>query len=377
MMDETSTAHQGELYIQNMELMDRLEYSFNEFDPKLFDKDVSEISEEYMESRLDNGDYLMVVIAGVIGGAFSSSEDITDFLADFHDSAASGRSFLNKQLKHVGDLMDKVEGEGIVRNAAGDKPPVPFHRFFWGHDPLSFEFGGDYPYISPSDDNPFSLLKKQYGTIRGPYKTAKHLIADTFSRQGLPLPGHSYFDYQYFNDNAQKMKTANRLIGWTREIAKGSAINPGEAINHLFTLRAQDIASQGLTWAICFSYIKYRGITDEIKKSQLKLMAYAISFYTNFFVGMYKTGGVPYINWPTLSLLIKESFSFYMINKKEIRDLEKNIDIIVSERILLEARVKDDGEGIILDATDVDIIRRDREAEKNFKRMSILFEEEV
>lgn len=284
---------------------------------------------EESESSLDIMDVSMIIMAGFIGGAFSSSGKLEETMHKIHENSSTRnpKNFLGELLHHAGDEIDKG-GNFITRN--GDKPEFGFHRLFFGHDPLSIK-----------GDNPLILMIKQHGFLSGMLQLCRHLIADTFSKQGLPLPGHSFLDYKKLNG-----RTGNYLIELTKSLSKGSDANNLEAFNHLFSIRMQDILAQGLTWGIITSYIKFRNIEDKIRISQLKFSAYSISFFTNAISGMMKTGGLPYINWTTLGMMIKESISFFKLNYQEISELEVKTKEIISRNIELEEMVFETGKNI-------------------------------
>lgn len=89
-------------------------------------------------------------------------------------------------LFHQGDALDVFNsGEGFVaRN--GEKAYVMFHRLLFGHDVLVTGKG-------LMSFNLFSLMFEQQG-LAGVLQVARHLIATTMSKQGLPVPGSSYLD---------------------------------------------------------------------------------------------------------------------------------------------------------------------------------------
>lgn len=292
--------------------------------------DVKNIEIGKSESSLEIEDIIICIIAGFVGGAFSSSEKLENTLRNIHDNSSKtkkSKNFIEKLLSHSGDEIDKG-GSFITRN--GDDPEFGFHRLFFGHDPLSIK-----------GDNPIILMLKQYGILSGTLQLFRHLIADTFSKQGLPLPAHSLLDYTKMNGN-----TGNYLVDLTKTLSKGADIGNLEAFNHLFSIRMQDILSQGLTWGIITSYIKVRGVEDKIKISQLKFSTYSISFFVNAVSGMTRTGGLPYMNWATFSMMFKEGITFFKLNNQEIKQLEIKTDNIVNKNIELEEKVFKTGQNI-------------------------------
>lgn len=313
----------------------------------------------YSESTLDTYDLAVVFIAGIIGGVFSSSRQVENLFQNIHDgsSVKNPKGILEKILHHAGDEIDKG-GSFITRN--GDRPAFGFHRLFFGHDILSL-----------NDDNPLLLMIGQYGFLKGPIQLMRHLIADTFSKQGLPMPGHSFLDY--IKDNGQ---TSNYLVELTKKLSEGTNVNSVEAFNHLFSIRMSDAISQGLTWAIISAYIKYRGIEDKIKVSQMKLSAYSISFFTNAIAGMKRTGGLPYINWITFGMMAKEFYTFIKANYNEIKILEEKTACIVQNNIELEKRVLATGSNIKTYNNSEEFITDIEKTSHSFDSMTNFFEEE-
>lgn len=311
----------------NLNYSDSIDARINDLDKMLQSTkadimNVDNLLPEASASSMDATDIMMIFLAGFIGGAFSSSQKIEDIFHQIHDgaSAKNPKGFLEKLLHHAGDEIDKG-GQYITRR--GDSPEFGLHRLFFGHDLLSVH-----------SDNPLLVMAKQHGVLKGVLQLFRHLIADTFSKQGLPLPGHSFLDFTKANG-----KTGNYLVELTKNLSSGTDVRHLEAFNHLFTIRMQDVVSQGLAWAIITTYIMLRGIEDKIRISQLKFCTYIISFFTNAVSGMIKTGGLPYINWVTLGLIIKEGINFFKLNYQEIRQLEAKTSEIVNKNIELEKSV--------------------------------------
>ncbi|WP_316569272.1 hypothetical protein [Neobacillus sp. YIM B06451] len=331
-------------------------------------EDIKKMPKKLLDTKLQITDILFVLMAGVTGGIFSSSDKLDKFLDKIHESSSKKDSFAGKLFHHVGDYIDRPNGDKFLTRG-GTNPEVPFHRVLFGHDVFSIR-----------SDNPFLVTADQYGLLKGVTQAVRHLIADTFSKQGLPLPGHSFFDFTKDNGG-----TGNYLIELTKKITKdaklanpgGEVIKHGEAFNHLFTLRMQDLASHGITWGLCQSYFKACNIKDKIRKSQIKILAYFISFVTNFFVGMKKTGGIPYINWPTLVLLVKEIASFYHLNWMEIRELEQITVKLVSENKQIEAMVYETGSSLVSYESGIDYILEIEKQAKIYANLVDFFEEDL
>ncbi len=119
---------------------------------------------------------------------------------------------ISEYLKHEGSPMDAMRGRK--------------HRFKHGHDIF----------------NPLEVwddLVKQYG---GNYGAAlhwvRHMVCDSLSKEGLPLPGHSLFSGR-LRDFLVKNFRADELASY-------------------FSVRTRDLLGAGLVTAILFAYHRYR-----------------------------------------------------------------------------------------------------------------------
>lgn len=283
------------------------------------------------ESDLDLTDLVFAMTFGVLGGVFSSNESIKAALVQVHDNPSKSR--LGNFLKHNGDHIDLVPTDAGHKflNRAGESTGIGFHRVLRGHDVFSLR-----------SDNPFVVLGKQSGVINGIIKVFKHLLADTFSKQGLPIPFHSFFDFR-------KGETlSNWLIEMTQQTRKavGSKVNDRELFGHLFAIRMQDILATGLTWGLCVAYVKARQIDDEVRSTQFRVVAYASNVFTHAAIGVVRTGGVPYISWPSLLMLLKELFMLFKANYAQIRKLERKTEAIIRRNRDLELQVFKTGKAL-------------------------------
>jgi len=205
---------------------------------------------EKSESTLDGWDYCFAIAIGLAGAFISTNEAFGKYLDEIH-KAASGTSgsydffqtAVGKLFNHQGDYIDIIERP--FKNRNGGNADCLFHRLLWGHDILDF-----------GEDNPFKLMYKQKGTI-GLLQAVRHLIADTCSKQGLPMPGSSFFDFEY-EDNG-KIKTSNYLIKVSKQLSEEAfgLKNKGQEIySHLFTIRSQDVSGGAVVKILSFIYLK-------------------------------------------------------------------------------------------------------------------------
>ena len=252
-------------------------------------------------STLDKLDYCYVFLFGMMGAILSTNKKLKKYLAEIHDVSNDQKGeydqfqiLMGKLLHHSGDLMDK-------RQTRSDFTKHFLHRLYWGHDILSI-----------SEDNPFYLMIKQKGILGGIFQTLRHLIADTMSKEGLPVPGSSWLDYEKENG-----RVSNYLINIIKDIPKGEGIKYTDIYSSLFTIKALDVAGGTFARLLAENYIRIRKIEDKLRKSQIVFMVYAINFYTEAVIGASRQKGVPYINIPVGSMMITSFLKFCYLNIKE------------------------------------------------------------
>lgn len=285
-------------------------------DEYLFDLEKENVSPSAIElidktpSDLEPLDMAWCLLTAVASTFISTNEDFAKWLEGIHDAASDKsdsfdavQKILDQTLHHKGDWMDNFKARD-AQNAYG-----LFHRLLGGHD--IFATGE-----SLTPHNPFMMMIKQEGSVAGGVLQAtKHLIADTFSSQGLPLPFSSYLDYA--KDNGRPW---NRIIDIVQELSISTTGNKDQAeaiYSHMFTLRAQDYIGGGAALVLTTAYLKARQIEDEIRAVQIRLVSYALSFFAQAAVGAAKQNGVPYINHVVGAAMAKNLVQlFYFSNKR-------------------------------------------------------------
>ena len=169
-------------------------------------------------------DVPVMLAAGAAGAGLSY------FLADkfeaMHDEKWAKTPATNGG--HSGEIVDRVPGSS---------GPGQFgHRWKYGHDILNpFEINVDEYFQGPGSNIP-SLPAS--GLPRGAkilYYWIRHLIQDTFSREGLPLPGSSY------------------IRDWLEPLIKSP--KGRQILQTLGTIKARDLAGAGLTNILMGAYI--------------------------------------------------------------------------------------------------------------------------
>ena len=280
---------------------------------------------EHSESTLDVADYCFTFLFGLLGALVSTNEKLEAYLADIHKVASEAdgeydkfQLLMGKLLHHKGDSIDTMQRRD------GSSTYVMFHRLLWGHDPFS---GGA--------DNPFRLMIAQEGSkVRGILQALRHLIADTMSKQGLPLPGSSVLDYV-----TEDGKTTNYIIDLANNLSIEAFDNKAmsqEIYSHLFTIRTQDIAGGVLAKLLTEVYFKARKIDNKLRKSQILFMVYAINFFAEAVIGAVKQKGVPYINIPVATSMMVSFAKFCYYDAKETHQLAKETEslTLISEEII-------------------------------------------
>ena len=104
-----------------------------------------------------------------------------------------------------------------------------------------------------------------------------------------------------------------------------------EYYRHMFTIRVQDVGAQGLVYASSKAYFHFRGVKDKIRQIQYKIISYTTNLIAHALIGSARQGGVPYISWPALTMVIKEVASLYITSNRETKRLERITNNIILE----------------------------------------------
>jgi hypothetical protein len=286
----------------------------------------------------------------------STNDEFREYCDSVHQDASKNKSatFLGSRFSHKGDNIDLSPGiDGVKKfiDRHGDQCGPSFHRVMFGHDPFSLH-----------GDNPFVILTEQHGFAKGTLKTVRHLLGDTFSKQGLPIPFHSYFDVGSDSD------LGNLFAAWSIEASKGTSLSHNEAFGQLFSLRAQDITGTIATAFFAKAYFKLFGIEDPIRQCQFKLIAYSTTFVSAS-IRFYMKTGVPGINWPCILLLLKELWMFFRLNYRDIKNLEQRTGLLVERNKDLEIKVYEGGLALPSLSTAEDYFCELRRGEANLRRL--------
>lgn len=318
----------------------------------LFDLKRQEVSEEAIElseklpSDMDGLDLAWCLLTASVSTFITTSEGFSKWLDGVHDAASGNTSkadglqkLLGKMLHHEDDWMDKM-----ISRSEEDTTWRTFHRLLWGHDPLARGEGlGGLPF------NPIRLMMEQEKQERsghallGAMQCMRHLVADTFSKQGLPLPGSSWLDNR--NPDTKDWNSLINIVQKLSEATTGSKniANVQEIYSHLFTLKAQDFIGGGAAFVLTTAYIKAQEIEDKVRETQIRLVAYSTSFFAQAIVGATRQNGVPYINYPVAVAMAKELAGLLIESnrrtsklEKETRRLHESVETVIDEHEALK-----------------------------------------
>lgn len=293
--------------------------------------DLASPPEGRLESDMDEGDVGFCIVAGLLCVVVSTNEAAAKWLEGVH-GAASGdggkfdsiQRLLGKALNHEGDAIDLFGSASNFVTRGGENAYPLFHRLLFGHDVLS---GGGEGFVN---DNPFVLMVEQKGQVLpGVTQAIRHLLADTMSKQGLPLPGSSYLDTTRENG-----RPWNMIIDWSQDLAVrayGDKRRAEEIYERVFTVRFQDAAGSGLIEALNAAYRGVRGVSDEMRCAQIRLLSIAIAFFGEAAIGAYRQNGIPYVNNPMLPQLAHAYFSLIVKSGLETARLHRETEGVLRE----------------------------------------------
>lgn len=269
---------------------------------------------EKSSDDIDECDSLTAIIIGFAGAALTTSEKISAFLDDIHTDASlvNPKTFMGKLLHHSGDVIDRV--------ARGGKGFATYlHRLYGGHDILSFGHG----------DNPFVLLCRQYGIPKGILQALRHLVADTFSKNGGVLPGSSFLDFTKDDGSV-----GNLLDEWAKAMSKSKGFNPQTVYAQLFSIHFQNFGSIGVVDMLLKAYERKR--FSKVAKSQLRIIALLTMSVVAVAIGMDKHNMIPKVNIPAVAALVFEVGHLLFLDSYDVRQAEARQDSLDARLALLE-----------------------------------------
>ena len=263
---------------------------------------------EHSADDIACSDAMVAVTIGLLGSVVTTSGRLLELLHSVHTDASlkTPKTMLGKLLNHHGDNIDTI--------TRGGKVLAPYlHRLYGGHDMLSVH-----------GDNPFVVLCRQYGIPKGIVQTLRHLVADSFSKNGGVLPGSSFLDFTKADGSR-----GNLLDEWAKEFALGTDLTAQESYASLLSVRIQDMGAVGLISTMLTVYTKVidhakgRLPLSRIAVTQLKIIALLTAVIGSAGTGLVKTKGVPKINIPALAALSVETGRLLAMNNKSIKDIHR------------------------------------------------------
>ncbi len=181
-------------------------------------------------------------------------------------------------LRHPSSPMDQMPG----RDRFGTKN----HRLGFGHD-----------LFNPMEAWP--QMVKKFGTNgKAAVEWIRHLVADTFSKEGLPLPGHSHF---------RKFLLGHLGNDWSKYV----------------TIKARDVTGAGLVSAILSGYeafdskiLKHTSGPD-YRSYTRSILAHSTCLVTGVSLGS--------LNYASLVLIVKNSFQMLYFDIKTSCELDQRL----------------------------------------------------
>lgn len=315
-------------------------------------------------SCLDAWDYCFSLAFGYLAIGITTEEQFAVYLETIHkaSSGATGdydklQTLLGKLLYHKGDHIDMVDKN--FKNRKGKNAYGAFHRLLWGHDILSV-----------NGDNPIVLMIKQKG-ISGILQAFQHLIADTASKQGLPLPGSSYFDFEKENG-----AVSNYLIRLSEELSEDSIGNKQltqSIYSHMFSIRASDCIGSLTIENLSLWYFKVRGCIDDLRQTQFRIISYTIAFLGHLTIGSIRQFGIPYLNISELKAIINNLKNLYVGSWRGTRELCSQTEEYIQKSDRLLGEVNGKIRKNISYEEDEDYMMELENGQKNIKRLIGLF----
>jgi hypothetical protein len=278
-------------------------HRFNFESPKL--NDIAGISElealdEDIFAKWRIADMPVMFAAGFLGTL--SSVLLRDFFASFHDNKWYRKSALEGG--HSGENVDWVPGK---KQSGGFG-----HRWEHGHD-LANPFEIDW--------SQYKELAEKSGTrlplwLKGAFYWVRHLFQDSFSKQGLPVPGHSML-----RDSLSPAKN-------------------DELLKFLGTIKARDCVGTAVTNVIMTGYLW--GTEKSLKRVYAEPNYRAFSLMlganvVNLLCGLLAPPPYTSLNWSTIPIIGYYSWQLVKLEKKVQEALEKRERALEkNDRILKE-----------------------------------------
>lgn len=278
----------------------------------------------FRDDYLTKNDVMAAVAVGIVGSVISTNKKLKVFLHSIHDDSSlyKPKKLLGKMLHHSGDHNDCI--------SRGGRPFSTYlHRLYGGHDILSLQ-----------GDNPFAILCKQYGIPKGIVQSVRHLLADTFSKNGGVLPGSSFFDFRREDGNI-----GNYIDEWSKKMGRLIKLSSQEVYAELFSIKIQDIGSVAVIKILLKGYEKAMVVSkirkdySKIASSQLRIIALFTAALASFGLGAIQHKGIGKVNIPVFFALAHETTRLLCLNKKDIKMISERNDSLETRLAILEQSV--------------------------------------
>ena len=255
---------------------------------------------------------LLAGLAGSLGSYFTR-----DFFAKMHDDWGQTPA---SQGGHAGESIDRVPG--------ADQAGGWGHRWKYGHDLL----------------NPFQIDWSQYQQMAQESNTVlpiwmksafywiRHLVQDTFSKEGLPIPGHSY--------GLQFLEWLQHLFSGGEE---GAAwIDPQrdhEMLKIFGTIKARDIAGTALTTLIMKLYLwgTEKSWSEANSKQNYRTCSLMLgAYWVNLCTGLMVPQKAKTLNISVIPLIARYTWALVKINLEVSRLLRERDEVLAGNWIIIE-----------------------------------------
>lgn len=298
---------------------------------------------------------LLAGFAGSLGSFFSR-----DFFAGIHDRwgriPALPESDGGAWGGHAGEIIDRVPG--------ADQAGGWGHRWKYGHDLLNpFEIDwSQYQQMAEASGTVFPIWMK------AAFYWCRHLFQDTFSKEGLPIPGHSYF-LQFLN--------------WVQYLSSGGKegspwIDPSkdhEMLKIFGTIKMRDVAGTALTTLIMKLYLwgteenwKEANSKQNYRTCSLMLGAY----WVNLCAGLMVPQKAKTLNISLIPLIARYSWALVKINIEISRLLQERDETLSNNWIIIEKNAKRNGEIISTIKREINRLDNiDNELDKRYNKIFI------
>jgi len=247
--------------------------------------------------RWRKADIPVMLTVGFLGAIVSNG--LHNNFREWHDNEWSKKSF--PQGGHSGEDADSISGY--------------LHRLKYGHD--LFNPGQiKWDEYFRNGDIKASLGKKIFAWLR-------HLFQDSFSTEGLPLPGHSYF----------KDQISKQILPF---MSGNMDLKQAEVYKIFFTIKARDVVGAGLitTAMMLYVYGTERGNKRKFfnyRYVSLTLGALAVCIIFGLLMPAKS------FNHPALAAMVGHFVVLYKLNKRINEQLKERDEVLTfNEQALLD-----------------------------------------